>query len=69
MNIQRILALVFFTSLLAIPACSSSSDTSSEMKDQIASLEEKLNEAQAQIEALTEDSEKKKVIRMTRQKL
>ena len=58
MNIQRILALVFFTSLLAIPACSSSSDTSSEMKDQIASLEEKLNEAQAQIEALTEDSEK-----------
>ena len=61
MNIQRILALLFFTSLLAVPACSSSSDTSGEMEDQIANLEEKLDEAQAQIEALTQDSEKEEI--------
>ena len=61
MNIQRKLALVLFAGLLAIPACSSSSDTSSEMEDQIANLEEKLNEAQAQIEVLTEESEKEEV--------
>ena len=61
MNIQRTLALVLFAGLLAIPACSSSADTSGEMEDQIANLEEKLDEAQAQIQALTDDSEKVEV--------
>ena len=61
MNIQRTLALVLFVGLLAIPACSSSPDTSGEMEDQIANLEEKLDEAQAQIQALTDDSEKVEV--------
>ena len=61
MNIQRTLALVLFAGLLAIPACSSSADTSDQMEDQIANLEEKLEEAQAQIQALTQDSEEVEV--------
>ena len=61
MNIQRTLALVLFAGLLAIPACSSSADTSDQMEDQIANLEEKLEEAQAQIQALTQESEEVEV--------
>ena len=58
MNIQRVLAFVVFAGLLAMPACSSSSDTTDEMQNRIVDLEEKLSEAQTQIDALTSDLDK-----------